>query len=308
MSILFAPALAIAATLRVQMEHLLTNPPPAVLLLSGPEKVGKYGLSKALAKAYLCKSKSSRPCGQCQNCLTSDLAIVELLNPLRANVKVETVRDMRTQLETYLQAQEHLFVIIEAVDRLSDVAANLLLKQLEEPPAGVCFLLTADMYSHVLPTVQSRSRNLRVPLPEVAELERAFSEGLQPLADAQARVAASRRLPGRLAQLLDEAAWEAEQAGRVQLLTLARGALPQRLGQALTFSDRSEAAAFLERLAFGLSASLTREPEALFPAATLPTLSRSLEVVLRARKLLDQNGSRVPFIVENAFANLPEFH
>src|SRR5579875_1901952 len=57
--------------------------------------------------------------------------------------------------------------ILEAVERLTEAAANSLLKVLEEPPPYVLFVLTAPHPSRVLPTIVSRSQVLRLlPLPQ----------------------------------------------------------------------------------------------------------------------------------------------
>lgn len=56
--------------------------------------------------------------------------------------------------------------IVDSADEMNVQAANALLKLLEEPPAGVVFLLISHQPSRLLPTIRSRCRELRlVPLP-----------------------------------------------------------------------------------------------------------------------------------------------
>lgn len=54
--------------------------------------------------------------------------------------------------------------IISNFEGASPVFQNKLLKVLEEPPAGVCFLLGTTSLSPVLPTVISRVKTLEIPL------------------------------------------------------------------------------------------------------------------------------------------------
>ncbi|WP_073333139.1 DNA polymerase III subunit delta' [Wenxinia saemankumensis] len=57
-------------------------------------------------------------------------------------------------------------VIVDAADELNPTAANALLKELEEPPAGATLLLISHQPSRLLPTIRSRCRTLRLgPLP-----------------------------------------------------------------------------------------------------------------------------------------------
>ncbi|WP_149142330.1 DNA polymerase III subunit delta' [Gemmobacter caeruleus] len=79
--------------------------------------------------------------------------------------------------------------IVDCADDLNVAAANALLKLLEEPPAGVTFLLIAHQPSRLLPTIRSRCRELRLsPLPPdqlAAALDQAgiAVEDAQPLAE-----------------------------------------------------------------------------------------------------------------------------
>ena len=61
-----------------------------------------------------------------------------------------------------VEEEKKLFVL-DAFDTASALVQNKLLKILEEPPAGVYFLLGASGEGAVLPTVLSRMRKLTVP-------------------------------------------------------------------------------------------------------------------------------------------------
>jgi DNA polymerase-3 subunit delta' len=56
-------------------------------------------------------------------------------------------------------------IILEDADRLTDQAANTLLKAIEEPPPRSVWMLCAPSVEDVLPTIRSRCRHLRLVTP-----------------------------------------------------------------------------------------------------------------------------------------------
>ena len=69
-------------------------------------------------------------------------------------------------------------VIIDAVDQLTNQAANALLKILEEPPARAMLFLICHQPAAILPTIRSRCRTLKLSAPD----EAAFAEILNHIA------------------------------------------------------------------------------------------------------------------------------
>jgi len=69
-------------------------------------------------------------------------------------------------------------VIIDAVDQLTNAAANALLKILEEPPARAMLFLICHQPTAILPTIRSRCRLLKLNAPD----ESAFAEILHHIA------------------------------------------------------------------------------------------------------------------------------
>jgi len=58
-------------------------------------------------------------------------------------------------------------VVIEDADRLTESAANALLKAVEEPGLRTVWLLCAPTLTDVLPTIRSRTRNLTLRTPSI---------------------------------------------------------------------------------------------------------------------------------------------
>lgn len=75
-----------------------------------------------------------------------------------------------------LEGEKKLFVL-DAFHTVSPIVQNKLLKALEEPPAGVYFLLGATESSAVLPTVLSRASKLTEPPFSEETVERALVRG-----------------------------------------------------------------------------------------------------------------------------------
>ena len=77
-------------------------------------------------------------------------------------------------------------LVIHPSEKLNVIAANALLKTLEEPPAGVRMILTASDPARLLPTVRSRCQRVQVkaPLPDqcVAWL---LGQGVQDMQEAE---------------------------------------------------------------------------------------------------------------------------
>jgi DNA polymerase-3 subunit delta' len=73
-------------------------------------------------------------------------------------------------------------VLISAADRLNAAAANALLKTLEEPMAGLVFILASEAPARILPTVRSRCVILALTAPsnEVARDWILSTTGLEP--------------------------------------------------------------------------------------------------------------------------------
>ena len=82
------------------------------------------------------------------------------------DIKVEAIRQVVAFCQTTVSREQAKVVLIHPADRMNTVAANTLLKTLEEPPGRVRFLLSCGNLDDVLPTVRSRCQAWRLPLPE----------------------------------------------------------------------------------------------------------------------------------------------
>ena len=152
------------------------------LLFIGPDGVGKRRVAMELAQRELCFRHSA--CGQCQGCLMFKAASlpVELPNLLRivpegkaGLIRIGAIRgDDLVEggvIQWAFRAAPpgcHRWILVEDAHRLNGASANMLLKTLEEPPAGTHFLLVTHRPEAMLQTIRSRCERIAF-LPLSAE-------------------------------------------------------------------------------------------------------------------------------------------
>jgi DNA polymerase-3 subunit delta' len=164
--------------------------PHHAYLFHGPAGVGKYTTAIALAKLLLCHDRQSdltgKPsaCGTCTSCrqiaagshhdlhiVTKELARFSDDKTIRdrklLTIPVDVLREALIE-PVYRAAQLNhgkVFILDEA-ELLNPTGQNLLLKTLEEPPAGTTIILVTSSEDRLLPTVRSRCLRLAFsPLP-----------------------------------------------------------------------------------------------------------------------------------------------
>jgi len=139
-------------------------------LLSGPRHVGKFTLAREFAKALNCP-EPDRPCGQCRSCrkidrgVHPDVQAVDLEEGSK-NISIDAVRRLQEGVALRPAEGRTKVYLLREVERLSEAAANSLLKTLEEPPPSVVMVLTTLDASTLLPTLVSRCQQIGLrPIP-----------------------------------------------------------------------------------------------------------------------------------------------
>ncbi|HEY9109021.1 MAG TPA: DNA polymerase III subunit delta' [Roseateles sp.] len=267
------------------------------LLVQGPAGVGQLELAVKLAQSWLCEAAApAQPaCNQCPSCKLFasgthpdfQLLLPEALDaPARESlglpfeepdskagkakpskeIKVEAVRSLLAFAQATSARGKAKVVVIFPAEALNGVAANALLKTLEEPSGLLRFALASHDSASLLPTIRSRCQPLPLALPErAAALAWLESKGVK---DAAGLLDAT---GGRPQQALE---WS--QAG---LTDAAWQAIPKRVarGEVQALSDLAPPRAIdaLQRLCHDLVRRSHGRPGQFFAAASLPSPKRA---------------------------------
>lgn len=145
-------------------------------LFTGPPGSGRSNAALAFAAALVCKSGGCNTCIDCKTALSGTHADVELVKTEGLSIKIDEVRDLITRASWSPAVGNYRVVVIEDADRLTESAANALLKAIEEPGLRTVWLLCAPSATDVLPTIRSRTRSLVLRTPSVAAVAALLEE------------------------------------------------------------------------------------------------------------------------------------
>ncbi|MDA0259625.1 MAG: DNA polymerase III subunit delta' [Actinobacteria bacterium] len=159
-------------------------------LFTGPPGSGRSNAALAFAAALVCRNGGCNKCTDCKTATTGSHADVELIKTEGLSIKIDEVRDLITRASWSPAVGNYRVVVIEDADRLTESAANALLKAIEEPGLRTVWLLCAPSSTDVLPTIRSRTRSLVLRTPSIAAVAKLLEkEKFSPaMADFAARV------------------------------------------------------------------------------------------------------------------------
>ena len=160
-------------------------------LFTGPPGSGRSSAAVAFAAALICPESGCGTCIDCRSAKAGGHADVEIMRTEGLSIKIDEVRELMQRVAWAPSVGAWRVVVIEDADRLTESAANALLKAIEEPGARTVWLLCAPTLSDVLPTIRSRARHLQLRTPSNSEVAQVLIErdGISPgMANFAARV------------------------------------------------------------------------------------------------------------------------
>lgn len=140
-------------------------------LFVGPPGSGRSNAAVAFASALVCKKGGCGNCTDCETVITTTHVDVERFNPTGLSIKAEEVRELIARSSWSPSVGSWRIVIIEDADRLTETAANALLKTIEEPELHTAWLLCAPSLSDVPITIRSRCRYVQLRTPSTNAVE-----------------------------------------------------------------------------------------------------------------------------------------
>lgn len=112
--------------------------------------------SKTIFCMHKQESGACHICSHCKRFDEGDMQDFYHIQPDGATIKVDQLRQLKSQLALRSMEQSQVVVVIEDVDKMSIGAMNSLLKLLEEPDQSIYFFLLTYKKEKVLPTILSR--------------------------------------------------------------------------------------------------------------------------------------------------------
>jgi DNA polymerase-3 subunit delta' len=171
------------------------------LLFKGTKGIGKLELAINFAQSLLCQhpDPSGFACGKCPSCHwfeqgshpdyrllqpevlsldgeeSDEFKSVSGKKPSK-QVSVDQIRGLADFFGMSAHQGGRRVIVIHPAEAMNPNAANALLKNLEEPPPGLLFILVSHKPQQLLPTILSRCLSFALPAPDAASATRWLAE------------------------------------------------------------------------------------------------------------------------------------
>ena len=118
-------------------------------LFTGPPGSGRSTAARAFAAALQCTDSYAPGCGQCQDCHTALAGThpdVTLVATDQLTIGVERTRGLVLGAAMSPSRRRWQVIVVEDADRMTEGAANVLLKAIEEPAPRTVWILCAPSW------------------------------------------------------------------------------------------------------------------------------------------------------------------
>ena len=174
----------LSKTILSQIEN---NRIPHAIIVEGEKGLGRHILAEFLSSAILCSGNNS-PCGECQSCRLReahshpDISTVAPEDK-KKNIAVGQIRELRQSAFVKPHLGNRRVFIIDKAETMNEQSQNTLLKILEEPPAGVYFILITESAKAMLETVLSRCVTFKLAPPPRKDAAEWINANIKPKRD-----------------------------------------------------------------------------------------------------------------------------
>lgn len=163
---------AVVAQLQATATGAAAGPGSAAMthawLFTGPPGSGRSLAARSFAAALQCPYGGCGDCPDCHTALGGTHADVRLVRPDGLSIGVQDTRDLVLRAALAPVGRRWQVVLIEDADRLTEGAANALLKAIEEPAARAVWLLCVPSAEDLPLTIRSRCRLVALRTPPTA--------------------------------------------------------------------------------------------------------------------------------------------
>lgn len=134
-------------------------------LFTGPPGSGRSVAARAFAAALECPQNGCGDCQVCRTCRAGTFPDVTICRTEQLSIGVDEIRDLVRKAAMAPLSGLWQVLIVEDADRITDRAADALLKSLEEPPSRTIWVLCTPNVDDLVATIRSRTREVRLVTP-----------------------------------------------------------------------------------------------------------------------------------------------
>ena len=145
-------------------------------LFTGPPGSGRSNAARAFAAALQCEQGGCGVCNACRTALSGAHPDVTLVATEGLSIGVDQVRELVRDAALAPGSGRWQVIVVEDADRLTEDAADALLKSLEEPATRTVWMLCAPTPEDVLATIRSRCRHVVLRTPPTEAVVRLLME------------------------------------------------------------------------------------------------------------------------------------
>ncbi|MGC4943725.1 DNA polymerase III subunit delta' [Kribbella sp. DT2] len=185
-------------------------------LITGPPGSGRSNAGRAFAAALQCANQGCGECNDCRTTLSGAHPDVSLIRTELLSIRVSEIRELIRRAAMSPTQGRWQVMVVEDADRLTEQAADALLKSIEEPSPRTVWVLCAPTVEDVVPTIRSRCRLLVLRTPPVAAVAEMLSRTLG--VDAELAGFAARAAQGHIGRARALARDEAVRERRTKVL------------------------------------------------------------------------------------------